>query len=149
MEHRLWAMDDRELLDNRVVQRILALFGPPVLMQFIATNGADLVILFAKMLRHLSSKQTNAVRSCVAWCDLPHRVSTRAEIESMIQTMMASFKTVPHFHPIIVTVACSATDGFLPVRDVKWIVATLMKALRRYLGDIQILPESDTAHYLS
>ena len=66
----------------------------------------------------------------------------------MVHTMVANLKAMPHFHPIIVTVACSATDGFLPMSDVKWIIKTLIKALRDYLGDVQILPEPDTEHYL-
>ena len=98
-------------------------------------------------MKQLSAEQIESVQSCMIWCDLPHKVSSRTEIDSMLQHMFASLKRLP-FRPSIVTVACSATDGFLPAKDVKWIIQKLMNALREWLGDIQIMPEPDVAHYL-
>lgn len=149
MRHALWKTSKEQFLRDRVVQQILATFGSHVFPQFRNTTGVQLMMSFAKMLKQLTPSQIEVVRDYISWCDLPHKVSTQEEVESMIQRMILCLKRLPTFNPLIVTIACSASDGFVPIKDVRHIIANIREALHDCFGKrIQILPEPDVAKYL-
>ena len=63
-------------------------------------------------------------------------------MHAMVQRMGQEVRRLPR-PPAAVTIACSATDGFLPPADVTWLITSILEELRRNNVELDVMPEPD------
>ncbi|KAJ8670522.1 hypothetical protein QAD02_001781 [Eretmocerus hayati] len=71
--------------------------------------------------------------------ELPHHVTTKADLECMIEGTFRSFLNALPAPPTIVTIARSCIDEYCPAEDVEQIQAGVLDELRQRIGsDIDV-----------
>ena len=138
--------DPEKLLSHRRMQALLSLMVPPPAHDVDVVRARGLLLRFCSLLRRLGNHRgaevkLAAVRNCISWCGLPHHVSTRDEMNAMVQRMAEEVRLLPR-SPAVVTIACSATDGFLPTKDVTWLIKRILQELRR-TDKLDVMPDAD------
>jgi hypothetical protein len=76
--------------------------------------------------------------------ELPSHPSTRQEMVMELKVLdnTLSLWKQQNIRPSVVTIACSAEDGFIPQEDVKWLLNELLHVLNRNLeGTLDVIPE--------
>ena len=97
---------------------------------------------FFDVLKRMDVEQLVAIRENGPLLHLPHHPGSRSEINGMLENL-SSYLGLCTVAPRVVTIACSAVDGFTPKGKVFRLLQQITRVLKDSFGEVQVYFDKD------